>query len=327
MRFRRLYYSCLGALFFITLSAWAVAFARDPQNRMFAAYYESWLSSETPKQRVDDALIALPPDVNIVILAFMRPDNRYSGHLRLAGTGLNFEYSGSVLQHSVMELRKRNPGTKIFVSVGGEAYTNWQGLNPEAIAHFVSDFALDGVDVDFEPTNPGCKQTVNSISCQTDPLLQRSMKALRSALPSSVQLSLTAAADGAFGEGQWKDAEPKHGPGYGVLVQFLRSPRASEKVDFLNIMAYDAGPEYDPLQGFDAFRNYYKGPILIGFSPPPEVWGGHSYSDKEVTDVLHAALKKGAAGAMLFSLRKGAGRTGLTPFVRLLSRILATNRS
>jgi chitinase len=189
---------------------------RADHENVFAAYFESWISDDL--DGLDTDLVNIPPSVTIVMLAFMKPDAQYLGNLELAGTGLEFKYPGSVLRDSIAELRKRNPGVKIFISVGGETYANWNKLNAQAIAHFFQDFELNGVDVDFEPSDPGCVQTDTSISCKTDALLEQSVAELRSNLPRAVEISLTCGATGAFGEGKWKDSGPTGGPDYGTTV-------------------------------------------------------------------------------------------------------------
>lgn len=294
-------------------------------DRIFIGYYESWLAKINAGD-LDEALAGLPASVNIVNLAFMRPDAQYSGNLELSGTGFEFRYSGTVLKDSIAKLKQRRAGTKVLASVGGDAYTNWSGLNPTAIAHFIHDFGLDGVDVDFEPPAAGCKQTRGRIVCDIDGLLSMSIRNLREALPSPAILELTSVSTGAFGEGPWKDSAPRGSPFYGMMLELLRDPRRREQIDILSIMAYDAGSTFDPLESFDAFRNYFRGPIAIGFTPPPESWGDHSYSDQEVEAVLRAALSRGAAGAMLFSLRRTHGQpqtaNGLAPLVRVISTVL-----
>jgi chitinase len=296
---------------------------RADHTTVFAAYFESWISED--RGGFDADLVNIPASVTIVMLAFMKPDAQYLGNLQLAGTGLEFKYSGSVLRDSITELRKRNPGVKIYISVGGETYANWSKLNAQAIARFVQDFGLNGVDVDFEPSDPGCVQTDTSISCKTDALLGQSVTELRSNLPRAVKISLTCGATGAFGEGKWKDSNPTGGPDYGTMVQFLSSPDA-RAIDMLNLMAYDAGTRYDPLEGLDAFQHYYSGPIVLGFTPPPEAWGGHAYTKREVTELLSAAMARGAAGAMLFSLRKENRRGTFVPFVSVIAEVLEQHR-
>jgi chitinase len=290
----------------------------------FAAYFESWISNTN--DQLDTDFVNIPKSVTIVMLAFMKPDANYSGNLQLSGTGLEFQYSGATLRNSILELRKRNPDTAVFVSIGGETYTRWDKLNTAAIARFVEDFDLDGVDVDFEPPDPGCTQTEDSIQCRTDAVLQRSIGGLRANLPRHVKLSLTCGATGAYGEGEWKHAGPKGGPDYGTAVHFLRS-RTAQDVNFLNIMAYDAGDGYDPLRALEAFQHYYSGPILLGFTPPPESWGNHSYSRKEIDELLGVSVARGAAGAMLFSLRKGTGAGVFTPYVNVIADIMRRSRS
>jgi chitinase len=300
-------------------------------ERMFIGYYESWLAKASSSGHLDQALAELPGSVTIVNLAFMRPDAQYSRHLELSGTGFEFPYNGTILKNSIAKLKQRRPDTKVLVSVGGDAHTNWGGLNPTSIARFVHDFGIDGVDVDFEPSSPGCKQSHGRVICDSNGLLSRSITGLREALPRPAILSLTSISTGAFGEGPWKEARPKGGSYYGMMLDLLRDPRGSEQIDILSIMAYNAGSNYDPLESYDAFRNYFRGPIVIGFTPPPESWGDHSYSDGEVIDVLRAVLKKGAAGGMLFSLRKpteGVVRTGdngLAPLVNVIAKALASN--
>jgi chitinase len=315
---------CCSLLILATRIGSSLAEAASMRPAIFAAYFESWISNTS--DQLDADLVNIPRSVSIVLLAFMKPDASYSGNLQLSGTGLEFRYSGATLRNSIVELRKRNPGIKVFVSIGGETYTRWDKLNTAAVARFVEDFELDGVDVDFEPPDPGCTQTDGSIQCRTDAVLQRSVGGLRANLPKHVKLSLTCGATGAYGEGEWKRAGPKGGPDYGTAVQLLRS-RTARDVNLLNIMAYDAGDDYDPLQALEAFQHYYNGPILLGFTPPPESWGNHSYSRKEIGELLGVSVARGAAGAMLFSLRKGTGAGVFTPYVNVIADIMKRSRN
>jgi chitinase len=299
-------------------------------ERVFVAYYESWLASADPHRNVDEVLAGLPRVLDVVNLAFMRPDAHYSGQFDLSGTGLEFQYGGAVLKSSIRRLKEKSPNTKVLVAVGGSEAANWAHFAPAAIARFVRDFELDGVDIDFEPTSPRCRKLAEKVRCDTDELLLKSITDLRSLLPRPAVMSLTAHSTSAFGEDRWRDASPQGGPNYGMLLGFLRNRHASEEIDLLNIMAYDAGSDFDPIQAYDAFRHYFRGPILIGFTPPPEAWGEHAYSPAEVARVLRAALRRGAAGAMLFGLRKmpagsSRGSGGLSPFVAVISGTLAAN--
>jgi chitinase len=293
-------------------------------QRTFAAYYESWLARATGAS--DEELAArVPASVTIINLAFMRPDARYLGNVDLSGTGFEFQYGGRVLKDSIGKLKQARPETKVLASVGGERYTNWASLNVTAIARFVYEFGLDGVDVDFEPPAPGCKESGGRVLCEVDGLLSHVINQLREALPRPAIIALTSVSTGAFGEGAWQRALPRGGPYYGMMLGLLRNPVGRDQIDLVSIMAYNAGSRYDPLVSYEAYRNYYRGPILIGFTPPPESWGDHAYTDQEVKAVLRAGLSRGAAGAMLFSLRRMPMVDGITPMVNVIATALSSD--
>lgn len=41
------------------------------------------------------------------------------------------------------------------MAVGGATYTAFDKMNVAGIAKFVAEFGLDGVDLDYEPLDPG----------------------------------------------------------------------------------------------------------------------------------------------------------------------------
>ena len=75
-------------------------------------------------------------------------------------------------------------------------------------------------------------------------------------------------------------------------------------LDMINIMAYDAGPTFRPLEAYAAYRSYFPGSILIGLTSPPEAWGGHQYSVSEAVDTVKAAMAQGAGGVVVFAIGK-----------------------
>jgi hypothetical protein len=87
-------------------------------------------------------------------------------------------------------------------------------------------------------------------------------------------------------------------------------------------MMYDAGQEFDPITAYRAFRAKFTGALTIGFTPPPEGWGGHAYEDDEVRSVLQRSMQAGANGAMLFGVRKGAANRPLNTFVDIIADVL-----
>jgi len=297
-------------------------FAVEIPEKIFVGYFESWAAP--PSVNVDQILSDLPRELTIVNLAFMKPDAAYEGGLSLSGTGLNFPYTGEVLKRSVDKLRQQNPRIKVLISIGGATYANWAKLNISAIEKFVSAFDIDGVDVDFEPPQPGCKpDAVQGIVCDSDALLLATMQKLRTALPRKL-ISLSLPATAAYGVGPWARAKPVGGPTYGMAVGLLRHVAQTGSADFnlINIMMYDAGWEFDPITAYRAFRAKFAGPLTIGFTPPPEGWGGHANEDNEVRSVLHRSMQAGANGAMLFGVRKGAVDGLVNDFVDVIADVL-----
>jgi len=117
-------------------------------SKKYVGYFQTW-SEIWASQGKSLTLANLPGYVNVVNLVFVFPDCRYTaGSFDLSGTGLQFSSDSSVVKDAIATLKARNPNTKVLVAVGGATYTNWAQLNPTAIANFVKDFGLDGVDID-----------------------------------------------------------------------------------------------------------------------------------------------------------------------------------
>lgn len=282
-------------------SGWADELRPPPH---IAAYYQTWSAKIGPTSLLDETLVNLPAGLTEVLLAFARPDLDYAGDLDLSNTGLEVPYSGRVLKASLSALKKRIPGVRILISIGGETYTNWQKFDQEAIKRFVRDFELDGVDLDFEPRSPNCQNGTERVFCESDAALIQVVKSARSALPRPYVLWLTATNTGAYGEGVWRAQPPTGSPTYGAFVPLLRDSRYSAMLDAVNIMAYDAGPAFRPLDAYAAYRSYFPGSILIGLTSPPEAWGGHEYSLAEAVSTINAAMERGAEGAVVFAIGK-----------------------
>ena len=277
-----------------------------PQTR-FVAFYESWGTRADPKLGIDIALAHFQYPVDVLALAFAKPDANFPGGDDISGLGLNLSYGGAVLRSSIAELRRRLPGTKVVISVGGEDYQNWIDFRASNIARFVQAFGLDGVDLDFEPIDAQCSEHAGAIECDTDGLLTNAIRQMRAYLPTS-SLSLTAASVGVYGHGKWLNAPPRTGSQYGVVNHVLSDPKLSAAFDYVTIMAYDAGDFFDPLQALASARSVYSGPLLLGLSPPPENWGDHAYTVASARQLLDAALRtRSAAGAMLYGFRKTSG--------------------
>ena len=269
--------------------------------RILLGYHESWWEVPASSARAT-RLAALPGHITLVALAFARPDTQYHGALELTGTGLQYPYSGKVLREAIQLLRQRQPGTKILLSIGGATYTNWHALNEAGLARLVRDLGLDGVDIDFEPAEPGCRTNRDGqIRCASDPAFQAIVKRIRAALPRPKILSVASWSVGAYGEGRHANALPRSRY-TGMALSLLRSPEAAA-IDLVSIMAYDAGPDFDPWQAFQAYREHWSGPLVLGLRVPqtPMRREGATLS-AQMERLTRNVLRDPKGGLMVYSL-------------------------
>ncbi|WP_433662551.1 hypothetical protein ACQPW1_10580 [Nocardia sp. CA-128927] len=283
----------------------------------YAAYLESWAEPGV-SEAARSNLANYPSYIGTIILSYMMPDSTYSGGDTFEGTGLQFSYEASVLRGALSALRQRNPDVEILVGIGGGDYTNWSQLNVAAIAEFVSHFGLNGVEVCWEPTDPGCRLNAGEIVCSTDEESIAVVRALSKGLPAGSTLSVAAMHVGAYGEGSWADSQPVSA-WTGVSLALLRSDVAGS-ITRLNISAYDAGTAYDPKQALAAYQNYFAGPILLGVAVAPESWGGHVVTLAEVDALANEVKARDAGGMSIWSLTKQP-QPG-TPSARAISQAI-----
>lgn len=297
-----------------TNTALSLTFERTNLSARFGAYFQSWSSrwSNSPEQ---SDLAKLPSYVNYVYLSFAKPDAVYrKGSMDYMSVGLQFNYeSGNFLKQAIAALHQKHPNTKVILAVGGATYNNWDALNPRALADFVADFGIDGIDIDYEAAHPGCmKGQDNLIHCAIDQKYQSIVQALRAAFPRPYLLCSTAWSISAYGQDQWSNAGPQ-GDFTGMMLPFLRSPAAKD-IDYLNVMSYDASDAYNPHEALAAFNHYYPGPVYMGVEVPPEAWGGHVYTLAKVNSLTQATVaaatqKNTSPGMMLWSLQKAPNGT------------------
>ena len=273
-------------------------------SNKYVAYFQSW-SDPWKSDPADSALANLPPYVTHVIVSFLRPETSYDGGLTFQGTGLDFSSSPSVVKDSISLLKKRNPGVKVLIAVGGATYTNFKSLNAAAIRKFVDEFGFDGVDLDYEPSSADCKVSGDSITCSTDQEYIDSVRKLRAALPRPYILSNAPWSVGAYGLGDWANAQPSS-IYTGVAINMLK--QVGDQLDLLNVMSYDASNAYSPIEAFEAYSHYFKGDIAMGVEVANEAWGGHVITMTEVDEMANAILSSSRPtnGMMLWSLQKRA---------------------
>lgn len=316
-----------------TNSTLAITYQQSATAR-FVGYFQSWSPDPQTTDGTKTNLANLPPYVNVVNLAFMRPDAVYlKGSMTFNNTGLEFNYqNGAVLKQAISTLHQKNPGTKVLVAVGGATFTNWGSLNAKAIADFVTDFGLDGVDIDYEPAATGCALgTDNQIHCQIDAAFAGFVQSLRSVLPRPTWITVTGFSVGAFGQDQWKTAQPQS-QYTGMMLPLLRSPAAKD-IDMVNVMSFDAGTTFDPIQALAAYSFYYPGPISMGVEVPPEACCGHVYTLCQVSQLVQAVKTSAAQhnntppGMMIWSIQKApnGAPTPSNPNAQMMATTICTS--
>lgn len=268
--------------------------------RPLMVYHDSWY--ERPATGAGATTLAsLPSYMNIVALSFVRPDLVYPGQLDLTGTGLQYGFPGTVLRDAIALLKKRQPGTRVLLAVGGANYVNWRSLNLDALVRLVRDLGADGIDLDFEPEVPGCSVRASGrVSCLSDAAWQDLVGRFRQAFPRPLLLTVPGWSIGAYGEGAWRDAQPR-GRYTGAMLGLLRSPQA-QSIDLVTIMAYEAGPSFDPWQAFQAYRQVWGGPLALGVQAPPSLSGGPTYTVPMAERLARQVAADPRGGMMLYPL-------------------------
>ncbi|MFG1345271.1 glycoside hydrolase family 18 protein [Xanthobacter autotrophicus DSM 431] len=286
-------------------AAWA-----EDGGRPFLAYLTSWTEVRTDSPTAT-RLARLPGYITHVALGFARPDMTYAGNLDLAGTGLQFPFSGQVLKAAIAELRRHQPSVRVLVSVGGWGHFGWDARNFDALARLVKDLGADGVDLDYETADSGCVRTPEArIACADDARSIAVLEDLRRALPRPFVLTVAGWSVGAYGEGRFAASEPRYGPYVGMMLALLRSPAAAG-IDLVSVMAYDAGPKFSPGEAFHAYRNYWRGPLALGIQVLPPQSGGPRDTVERTARMLSEVLRDPKGGAMLYGIGlKPPGATG-----------------
>jgi chitinase len=308
------------------LTAWLVAAAwictaADLPPHVLVAYHDSW--NEWPASRPEQTSLAnLPNYIDLVLLAFAKPDLAYDGDLDIAGSGLEYPMPGRVLRDAIISLKKSHRNTRVLLSVGGAAYRRWNRLALPAIAAFVRDFGLDGVDIDFEPPDPGCQTGADGrIACATDAAWDWIVGQTRTALPRPMLLTASVWSVGAFGEGKFRDARPRSRY-TGFMLPLLHTARAAD-LDLLSIDAYDAGSQFDPMEAFRAYRAVWPGRLVLGVEIQRKGGAGPFQSVQGAEALARTVTQDPLGGMMLYPmLAMPEGGAGDAPTGSDLARAL-----
>jgi len=260
-------------------------------NYGLGAYFTSW-SSKWNSNSTSQELANIDPNINIIYICFVSPECTYAKDSNTwVGTGLNFSSDFSVIKGAIKILKDK--GVVVMLSVGGAA-NSFDTFNPKNISDLVKDLGCDGVDLDWEDSQG------TLASQKLGPLIQ----SMKENLPSTESLlSLAGFSVGAYGCDEFINSPPTS-LNTGMCIQGIRSH--GHLLDWINIMAYDAGTSFDPINAFKAYRKYYEGPLMIGVEVPPEAWGGHIVTLEEVKKLVNHILDddKSNNGIFVWSYQK-----------------------
>ncbi len=282
--------------------------AGDLPPRIIVAYHDSW--NEIPAaDALSTSIATLPGYLNVVALAFVRPDLRYIGNLDLGSTGLEYHASGRVLRDAIDLLKQRQPATRVLLSVGGATYRGWRRYDEAALARLVRDLHADGVDIDYEPARPGCAPGPDQhVACRSDAVWAALVQRTRAVLPHPALVTASVWSVGAYGEGAFRTSSPASRY-TGVMLALLRSPVAAQ-LDLLSINGYDAGLRYDPLEAFRAYRAVWSGPLALGLAVRSRNGSGPYFTEQQA-EALAREVARDRQGAMmlypLLAMPEGAG--------------------
>lgn len=261
-------------------------------------YYETW-SDKWVNDATKSGLALIDKPITIVYLSFAQPDCKYVANQNsFIGTGLNFSSDWKVVKAALDIVKKK--GITVMLSVGGGSY--WSGtkvFNAVNCVALMNDLGCDGIDIDWEG------------HASRDYELTDAIKKLKP-LMGSKKISFAGFSTGAYG----KDGDTYKGSAIDAMV------KQGSNVDWINIMAYDAGKNFDPLGAFAAYQVYYKGPLLLGFQVGKQGWGDDLLTNEEVEkhcEVVKAQDKK--HGIMIWSYQKSSDK--LTPTTKEVIDIAA----
>lgn len=267
-------------------------------------YYESW-SEKWVSDASKSGLASVDKPVTIVYLSFANPECKYvAGQNSWINTGLNFASDWKVVKESIGIVKKK--GITVMLSVGGGSY--WSGtktFNAQNCVDLMNDLGCDGIDLDWEGN---AKKDYELTDC---------IKKLKP-LMGTKKISFAGFSTGAYG----KDGDTYKGSAIDAMV------KQGSNVDWINIMAYDAGKNFDPLGAFAAYQIYYKGPLLLGFEVGKQGWGDDLLTQEEVEKNCTVVKAQGKQnGIMIWSYQKG--NDNLTPttkeVIQTASKIFSTD--
>ena len=251
-----------------------------------AVYFETWAARWTSDASSSD-LAKL--EVGIINLAFADPKSTYrKGQNTFDNTGLQFSWDFKVVKEAIKLAQDR--GVKIMLSVGGASY-KFDYYNAENIAALSSDLGCNGIDIDWEPEN-GDPQALCDIIVETKKYCQG-------------LLSFAGWSTGCF--------SPQAGDPYrGMSIKAITT--CYSQIDWINIMAYDAGKDFDVKKCYESYTKLFSKRLYLGFEVGAQGWGDALLKLEDV-DAVCKYLKPGD-GCFVWAYYK----SGLPNCVQVINR-------
>lgn len=241
-----------------------------------ATYFESWAVPFSTTTNND--LTNLDPNISTVYLAFAKPDLQYvKGENSFSRTGLNFSIDFITVLQSIRLLKKRK--VKVMLAVGGGSY--WSKptvLNIYGCIDLMNDLECDGIDIDWEVGITDDRAPLNAIQALY-PLMK------------GKAITFTCFSTGAF-EKSLNDQYR------GMNIRTINE--CKEYIDAVNVMAYDAGADFDSIGAFKTYRKIYDGPLNIGFEIGKQGWGEGLLMKEELETVCEFVKKESISNGCFF---------------------------
>jgi hypothetical protein len=217
---------------------------------MIGVYFESWACPWT-NLAAASALAKIDKPIDAVFLSFGKPSMAYkAGQLTFNNTGLDFSLDFNVVKMAINILKTK--GIQVFLAIGGATYT-FDNFQPQACADLMFDLGCDGLDLDWEPA------AGYAAAAQLGPIID----AARKAIGTGKKLSLAGFSTGCY--------DPNGDTFRGMNIAGLKSHGCL--LDFVNIMAYDAGKEFSVIQCYESYKKYFSKTVNVGFEVGKQGWG------------------------------------------------------
>jgi outer membrane biosynthesis protein TonB len=300
-----------------TPSATASPTPLSSKGHQLTGYFPSWSDSWyayldwSGKPMTDAQLLAASKLAQVsstpytdVYLAFAVPNFAWSGltNNTWTGTGLSFSAAPQDVAQSIRLLH--NAGQRVVLSVGGATYSSgWAALAADAgkpmgtgtapiktaLAQFIVDMKIDGLDVDYE---------IDGTTAANITQYAQAIQAMREAVDAATAMDgrshLLALAAWSTGADYTAQSPNPTNP---ALISYWGGSAGRERMTFItkvasgsyagsqvgtllnvaNVMAYDAGYQhYDEVLAYDQYRQLLPSSttVSMGLEIPPESWGG-----------------------------------------------------